>query len=318
MMEVVNREIRHGLLWLMWMFSVIVGVYGQSDSVFTLKRDWLVGQREQLPGWLVGSFEEGRIIGVSDPGLRPEIALEQALMRASFLYALQEGVKVSVVTDYFSYSRKSYEYELTHDKLISMIRVEAPWPTITWRIGREWETQYGEIAVEVFPDSISQVSNGGEIFGELMLVNSGDILERNELRCEWKFNTSCGGRIQKSEYQLKGRECSLQIRRVINDTVLALPVEGYWYADVGEPWETEGYRMNRSFWCAQMHSLLYALAGHIYPEVKMKNLDEGHYEAGRGLKREVMQCRVKVYLQNACIRDNKLLVEWKTASLYSE
>lgn len=300
------------IVGLVWLLLVAGEIYGQGDTAFVQPRDWLTGQREELPGWLTEMVAEERFIAVSDPGLKPEIAREQALMRAFFLYALKEGVRVSVVTDYFSYNRKNYEYEQTRDKLISMIRVKAEGPDMKWRIRREWETQYGEIVVEVFPDSVVCDRKAGEIFGELMLVSSGDLRERNEMRCEWRLTPHCPGRIQKSEFRLKGQEDRLQVCRVLNDTLLALPQEGYWYADAGQPGGAKGCRMNHSFWCAQMQSLLYALAGHVYPEVKLKNLEEGYQESGRGLKREVIQSRVAVRAKITGIRDNRLFVEWET------
>ena len=298
-------------LWIIW----VVTVYAQHDTEYTLKRDWLTGQREALPVWLTAVQEKGWVTGISDPGLKPEVAREQALMRATFLYALSEGVKVSVVTDYFNFSHKRYEYEFTDDKLISLIRMETVLPVMDWQVEQEWETQYGEIILRVSPRSVRKDGRGGEASGDLMLVSRGDLWERNELRCEWKFWLDCPGKLCTCGYQIKGNEGNLQIRTQINDTVLVIPGEGYWYADQGEPSGSSGYGMNSSCWCAQMQSLLYALANHNYREVKLKNLEEGRQESGCGLKREVVQGRVSVTLQIVGIKDNQLFVNWQIENI---
>ena len=296
-----------GFVWLL-----AFGSFAQADTSYVLKRDWQVGRREHLPSWLADAQEGGRFIGISDPGMKPAVAKEQALMRAAFLYALSTGVKISMVTDYFSFNHKSYEYEFTNDKLISMIRVEGSLPVITWRIGREWETQYGEAIVEVFPDSVRK-DCGGQVFGEMMLVSSSDIRERNELRCEWKFAPAYCDLIRTYEYQLKGPDCDLKVCTALNDTVLNIPWTGYWYADCGRELETEGYRMNYSVWSAQVQSFLYALALYTYPEVQLKNLEEDHRGTGSGLKREVIQDRFTVEIESISVVDNNLFVAWKIA-----
>lgn len=286
------------------------GSFAQPDTLYTLKRDWPVGRHEYLPQWLADFQDNGRFIGISDPGLKLAVAKEQALMRAAFLYALKAGVKVSVVTDYFSFSHKSYEYEFTNDKLITMIRVEGELPVIDWQIGREWETQYGEAIVEVYPDSVRKGCRGGKISGELMLVSSSDIKERNELRCEWEFTPAYPAVIRKYEYQLKGPAGNLQVCTAVNNTVLNIPWVGYWYADCGEPLEVEGYGMNHSLWGAQVQSLLYALAMHAYPEVRLKNLEEDYSGKGSGLKREVIQDRFSIIMTSIGVVDNHLFVDW--------
>lgn len=286
--------------------------FGQAEPLYMQPRDWLVGVREHLPDWIARPQDSGRVVGISDPGLKPDIAHGQALVRASFLYALSRGVKVAVVTDYFSFSHKKYEYELTNDKLITMIRVEAALPAVVWQTGREWVTQYGEVIVEVFADSVWQDNIPvGKLTGDLMLVSSGDLRERNELRCDWELIPASPGKISKCSYQVKGSSWDLQICTILNDTVLTISPEGYWYADQGEPGAVEGYRMNHSYWCAQMQSLFYALATHTYSEVKLKNLEEGHQETGRGLKREVIQGRLAVSLKGVGIKGNQLFVEWR-------
>lgn len=314
-----GRAVRY--LVLGWLSLVMAEAYGQSDTAFVQRRDWLPGQREMFPDWLLETPSEGRFIAVSDPGLKPEVAREQARLRAAFLCGLRRGTKVGVVCDYFNSSRRQYEYELTADKLVTMLRVEVAVADSGWLAGREWENRYGEYAVEVLPrPGGGDGRPGGKVVGELMVVSSGGYRERNEIRCEWTGEWNCPGRIRSSRYTLKGNISSPLIETRINDTLLRIPREGYWYAAGDSPGAepaTEGYPLNHGLWCAQMEALLYALAGHAWPQVQAKTLDEGMEAAGcsSGLRREVVRAGVTVRAGCWRVKDNRLEVEWTVGDL---
>ena len=304
-----------------WLLAAAAEVYGQEDTAFVQRRDWLTGQREILPDWLLEAPSEERFIVVSDPGLKPEVAREQARFRAAFLCALRQGVKVGLVCDYFNSSNRQYEYELTADKLVSMLRVEVVLSDSGWTTGREWENRYGEYAVEVFPQpDYRRERCRGKVVGELMVVSSGGYRERNEIRCIWTGEWNCPGRIRSSQYTLKGRASSPVIETRLNDTLLGIPREGYWYA-VGDSLtadvSSKGYPLNHGLWCAQMQSLLYAFAGHAWPQVQTKMLGEVTAAGGHdsGLRREVVRAGVTVTAGRWRGKDNQLDVDWKIEDL---
>ena len=304
-----------------WLLAAAAEVYGQEDTAFVQRRDWLTGQREILPDWLLEAPSEERFIVVSDPGLKPEVAREQARFRAAFLCALRQGVKVGLVCDYFNSSNRQYEYELTADKLVSMLRVEVVLSDSGWTTGREWENRYGEYAVEVFPrPDYRRERCRGKVVGELMVVSSGGYRERNEIRCIWTGEWNCPGRIRSSQYTLKGRASSPVIETRLNDTLLGIPREGYWYA-VGDSLtadvSSKGYPLNHGLWCTQMQSLLYAFAGHAWPQVQTKMLGEVTAAGGHdsGLRREVVRAGVTVTAGRWRGKDNQLDVDWKIEDL---
>ncbi len=304
-----------------WLLAAAAEVYGQEDTAFVQRRDWLTGQREILPDWLLEAPSEERFIVVSDPGLKPKVAREQARFRAAFLCALRQGVKVGLVCDYFNSSNRQYEYELTADKLVSMLRVEVVLSDSGWTTGREWENRYGEYAVEVFPrPDYRRERCRGKVVGELMVVSSGGYRERNEIRCIWTGEWNCPGRIRSSQYTLKGRASSPVIETRLNDTLLGIPREGYWYA-VGDSLtadvSSKGYPLNHGLWCAQMQSLLYAFAGHAWPQVQTKMLGEVTAAGGHdsGLRREVVRAGVTVTAGRWRGKDNQLDVDWKIEDL---
>lgn len=309
------------IFWLACLLLAAGGIYGQADTAFVQPRDWLTGQREELPGWLTETVAEERFIAISDPGLKPQIAREQALLRAAFLCALRQGVKVEAVTDYFSNSRRHYEYELSGDKLVSLFRVETTLPSGGWRLGREWENRYGEYAVEVFPVAEDKRDSCyGRVTGELMLVSSGDYRERNEIRCVWTSEAGCPGRICHSNYLMKGNISALTVKTWLNDTLAEVPREGYWYTageNAAADTAGESYTAYHGLWCAQMQSLLYVFARHPWPKVQTKVLGEGTATGINdcNLRRETVRSRLSVTAGPWIWKGNDLQVEWKTEDL---
>ena len=153
-----------------------------------------------------------------------------------------------------------------------------------------------------------------------MVVSSGGYRERNEIRCIWTGEWNCPGRIRSSQYTLKGRASSPVIETRLNDTLLGIPREGYWYA-VGDSLtadvSSKGYPLNHGLWCAQMQSLLYAFAGHAWPQVQTKMLGEVTAAGGHdsGLRREVVRAGVTVTAGRWRGKDNQLDVDWKIEDL---
>lgn len=316
-----RKLIRYLVLGVACMLVFAGSLYGQGDTAFVQRRDWMSGQREVFPDWLLEAPSEERFIAVSEPGLKPEVAREQARLRAAFLCALRQGVKVGVVCDYFNSSRRYYEQELTADKLVTMLRVEVVLSDSGWTTGREWENRYGEYAVEVFPRPDYRGDRcQGKVAGELMVVSSGGYRERNEIRCVWTGGWDCPGRIRNSRYTLKGNAASPVIETRLNDTLLRIPREGYWYAvrdSLTPDVSGRGYPLNHGLWCAQMQSLLYALAGHAWPQVQAKMLGEGSAAGGSdsGLHRQVVRASVTVTAGRWRWKDNRLDVDWKIEDL---
>lgn len=74
----------------------------------------------------------------------------------------------------------------------------------------------------------------------------------------------------------------------------------------------KGYPLNHGLWCAQMQSLLYALAGHAWPQVQTKILGEGTVAggSGSGLHREVVCAKVTVSAGCWRLKDNRLDMDW--------
>lgn len=71
------------------------------DTVYNQSYDWRPGQRETLPEWVFASQRKGRVVGISDPCMKSEAARMLALQRAAYLYSLQQGVQLRLLSDVF-------------------------------------------------------------------------------------------------------------------------------------------------------------------------------------------------------------------------
>ena len=82
-----------------------IDVFSQAmpvDTVYNQSYDWRPGQRETLPEWVFASQRKGRVVGISDPCMKSEAARMLALQRAAYLYSLQQGVQLRLLSDVFS------------------------------------------------------------------------------------------------------------------------------------------------------------------------------------------------------------------------
>lgn len=287
--------------------------YGQRDTLYSEKFDWVTGVREPLPEWILLPQGKERVTGVSDPGLKPEIAREQAIQRALFLYVLSQGVDVLLMTDYFKVGRNIRDYESLRDKLITMAQVNGTILPLAYHTGREYYTRYGEAFVEVFPDSLLLPGLPGKIRGDLMLVNEGALREKKDIRSEWEIQTPELEIVRKSVTVYKGNCEYSQVERSVNDCPIFAEKERYWYRDSENkpPEMADGCKLNYSFWCAQIESLLYAIVSYAFPEVCLKNLEEDYGTVRQELKREIIREKIALRVENMRVEDNKLWVQWK-------
>ena len=99
-----------------------IDVFSQAmpvDTVYNQSYDWRPGQRETLPEWVFASQRKGRVVGISDPCMKSEAARMLALQRAAYLYSLQQGVQLRLLSDVFStMETASNTYEDQRNKML--------------------------------------------------------------------------------------------------------------------------------------------------------------------------------------------------------
>ena len=242
-------------------FSQIMPV----DTVYNQSYDWVSGQRETLPGWVFASRRQGRVIGVSDPCMKPAAARMLALQRAAYLYSLQQGVQLKLLSDIFSTMEiASNTYEDQRNKILALGVIEQPLQHASYRIENEYTSIFGEKFLEVsFTQSDDSCDLAYYSTSELMFLFTKERVEEEEVRFNLLLESD--SRVEQSFqswFQLKGTLASPQLFSCINGVKISPSQKGYWYEDVafGSQNRTDMIELKNAFWNAYMTSFVKALS----------------------------------------------------------
>ena len=166
-----------------------IDVFSQAmpvDTVYNQSYDWRPGQRETLPEWVFASQRKGRVVGISDPCMKSEAARMLALQRAAYLYSLQLGVQLRLLSDVFStMETASNTYEDQRNKMLVLGVIEHPGQHVFYRIELVYTSIVGEKFLEVaFSPSNDSCDFSYHSISELMLLFTKERVEEEEV----KFN----------------------------------------------------------------------------------------------------------------------------------
>lgn len=318
--------------WLLYigLWSVCTTVYGQVDSVYLQSYNWITGSRETVPAWITEAQGEGRFIGVSDPGLKPEIARQQALVRAWMLAMLDSGVEVAMVKDYYLQTKIRFEYESVVDKLVLLLTLTPVIKPVCLEKAREWISQYGECFAEYYSikenaETAKDVSllltgNDAGIRGEALLVSNGNLQERQELRIDWQLRCPEMSGVKECDFLLRGNKENNILTLKIDGFDLPLLKRGrYWYYDTDSSDNVNGTfcSLEDALWRAISESMLYALSAHSFPEVTLRNLEEESGQIRETLKREFVKARIQLSVKGVYIQNNRLYADWQIRDIDS-
>ena len=96
-----------------------------------------------------GGCQDSFFLGVSDPYLDPDIAKEQALQRALFLYALREGVEIRMLQDCFLVTETDYGIDKQSNKLMLFLSLNFKIEGVVYEVLHQHCSQYGEVYVAI-------------------------------------------------------------------------------------------------------------------------------------------------------------------------
>ena len=194
-----------------------IDVFSQAmpvDTVYNQSYDWRPGQRETLPEWVFASQRKGRVVGISDPCMKSEAARMLALQRAAYLYSLQQGVQLRLLSDVFStMETASNTYEDQRNKMLVLGVIEHPVQHVSYRIEHEYTSIFGEKFLEVsFTPSNDSCDFSYHSISELMLLFTKERVEEEEVKFNLLLESdSCREQSDQSWFQLKGTQSSPQI-----------------------------------------------------------------------------------------------------------
>ena len=302
-----------GIFRIQLLLSPGIDVFSQAmpvDTVYNQSYDWRPGQRETLPEWVFASQRKGRVVGISDPRMKSEAARMLALQRAAYLYSLQQGVQLRLLSDVFStMETASNTYEDQRNKMLVLGVIEHPVQHVSYRIEHEYTSIFGEKFLEVsFTPSNDSCDFSYHFVSELMLLFTKERVEEEEV----KFNLL----LESGSCREQSAQSSPQIISYMNGVEICSSQEGCWYEDAGFGGQDglEKMDMRNAFWNAYMSSLVKALLLYPFSNVNVKQVDDrfnGGTDSGCGLYREKVVAVLSISPFIKDIRNNKLYVDWQ-------
>lgn len=317
-------DIRHNwivIFMILLFLSLTDEVFSQvvsADTVYNHSYDWAVGHREALPEWVFASRQQGRVIGVSDPCMSPEAARIQALQRAAYLYSLQQGACLNLLSDVFSSTETAANtYEEERNKILTLGVIEQTVRQETYRIEKEYTSAYGEKFIQVSFIQADSCDLSYHSVSELMFLFTKERVEEEEIKFNLLLESgNCPEESFQSWFQMKGTLVSPCIFSCMNGVPIRPSQKGYWYEDVpyaGSRESLDGMVLESGFWSAYMTSFVKSLLLHPFPNVDVKRVgddfNDGH-NSSRALCREKIVTVLSISPLVKGIRNNKLCMDW--------
>ena len=313
------------LLLFVLSLSTFANVYAQYEDSFYVWK-WNSGEKETLPKWIFEARDNGLVLAVSDPCLKPEIARQQAISRAIYLHVLQSNMDLRLVLEYFSSTQSmTNAHDNVGSKIISMGHLTHPASNnYSCEIVEEYVSKFGELYIlaavtpttqDISDDVYSFISDS-----EFMMLIVNDGLESHEMKLKMQMRMEKSTETSTSEYHLKGKTNNPVIDSYLNNIVL--PHTGYecWFMPsntINEQYIGSSMSLKGSFWSAYISSLLIQVLNYEYPNVKIKHLSERFDNTNKTseLARELVTQQISAVPQIKGVRENRLYIDWKITSI---
>ncbi len=286
------------LLFLSLSSSNVFSQSAPADTLYNQSHDWAPGYRETLPEWVFASGQHGCVIGVSDPGMKPEAARQQALQRAAYLYSLQESAHIDLLSDIFSTTETATNaYENERNKMLTLGMIAQPIRQDSYCIEKEHTSVYGEKFILVSFIQADSCTLSYQSVSELMFLFTKERVEEEEIKFELQLESP-----QTASYMNGIRICPSH--------------RDYWYEDTFRTENREDVNptiLKSGFWNAYMASLVKALLLHQFSSMNVRQVSDrfdGDNNSGRALYREKITAVLSVSPLVKAIRNNRLCVDW--------
>ncbi|MDR0961637.1 MAG: hypothetical protein LBM62_03635 [Mediterranea sp.] len=284
------------------------------------KHDWVSGQYDTLPEWVFAAPQPDRVIAVSDPCLKPRAAYHQAILRAGYLYALQKGVSIQILSDLFQMMEQAARSKQDNigRKLIALARIEQAVNNVSFSVENKHTSLFGECFLQVrFNEPADDDSTSFSFVSELMMVYTQEREEEKELKFQQNLRFTQKHEATLASYQLKGKPKDLLVSSHINSIPVDYQKKGCWYTDY-RPDELKqidiSTPLQESFWSAYMASLTENLLVHPFLKGNIRVVNEDHNQehqlTTRGINRERVVVQASVIPHIEGVKNNCLSVSW--------
>lgn len=306
------------LIHLVLFLSGFSALFAQDNENYTQSYHWASGYLENVPHDFPLALRDEETMGTSDPGLCPEIAREQAIQRALFLYSLKRGSRMSMLTDYFIINQVATNMnDYKHEKMMVMATLHSEPQTYSFSVIREHTSIYGEQFVWLTVNSQGKEQRTLSSFYEFMLSTSKESHERQEQRLSLSIRCYNDSILKNHSFTLKGNKEKLIISTQINDLLLPLPTDLYLYKDKGTQLaqEKKEYPLSSGYWSTLLESLSDALTNFDFPGVTIQEVFESYQDTNQQLYREKTCCSLSARPVILSILNNHIFLDWSIQTI---
>ena len=300
----------------LWWGSVLLQAM-PTDTVYNSSLYWASGQHEALPAWIFSPQGQGRVIAASDPCMLPEAARKQALQRALYLYSLQEGVTVRILSDVFSSMETvTGTFDDARNKILVFSSIQQRGKHYAYKIVNEYTSLFGEcyLQVQVLTDGNMTLDNAICRSGcELMMLFTRERNEDREIKMVMNIETEQEDAIDQSSFELKGEPDDLQVLSVLNGAAIPAPHQSCWYeSTLDEADQAQSEQMNHSFWSAYMASFLEQILFYPFDNVQVQHVEDNFDDDVMfQLQREKVASTASIVPHIKGVWKNRLLIDWQ-------
>lgn len=274
--------------------------------------EWITGQHETLPNWIFTKSDDNTVIAISDPCMTREEGKEQALVRAAWIFSLQNA-KIKLLSDVFTtMETEMHDIEAQADKLLSYITLESNWADYEYEIINEHYTLFGEVILQIKKEVTQQHNNpSNSSNSEWMIEYTNDKFSKQEYRIDINLSSS---ELGTHTFALKGNQQQYFINSKYKHKETSYPKRECWYTEhmCTNNSATKTSDLKSSLWVAFITSLADNLFTYSPSQSTVQYTSDLYNDKTMyNLYREMAVATIKITPQILGINDNKLIIEWE-------
>lgn len=303
---------------LFFFLSGFSSLLAQDSENYMRSYHWASGYMEDVPHDFPFPLEEEKTMGISDPGLCPEVAREQAIQRALFLYSLKQGSSMNMLTDYFIINQVATNMnDYKHEKMMIMGTLHSETRTYSFFVTQEYTSIYGERFVWLTINDQGEEKRTLSSFYEFMISTSMESHERQEQKLSLSICSEDNTVLKNNSFTFKGNKEKQIISTQLNDALLHLPTNLYQYQDKGIPpiQTKKQYPLSNGYWCTLLESLSDALTNFDFPGITVQEVFESYQDTNQQLYREKTCCSLSVRPVILSIQNNHIFMDWSVQAI---
>lgn len=319
------------LIVLIILAPIICLAQSVSENSPVIQYQWITGQRDTIPTWVLESQGEGRYIGISDPCLDSIQGTKQAILRGWFLSLMDKSkTDINIIQEGYEQTKRVAITDFSTNKFMQFARFSTEICDTKLRKGRSYTSIFGEQFIELFvvpdnyePASLNEVyefgmDNDSKIIGEYVMHGVERSVISGQIRSELILNAICNNANHSTNFLIAGTRESDKLYRDINNIVIPNKERGrFWYTNVEIYQISEDklskccYPLTDGIWRALYETMTYAIVNEPNYEYTIKSLNQGgDIKQNNSLIKSIYSGKISISLNGFRIKDNQILADW--------